>query len=145
MVKCPYSVDGDFSLKKALGVMLECNIRHLPITEGERLVGLVSDRDLKSAMSLPQAEGLTVADIMKTELYVATKTSSLANVVRTMAEQKIGSALVVNERMECLGIFTTTDALEILADLLESEDDSSNILGFKDYVDYWHMPQVENF
>lgn len=138
MVKSPYTAEGEYTLKRALELMKECGIRHLPITENERLVGLVSERDIREALSLPQADQLRVSDVMKTELFVAKRSSPLSYVVRSMQKQKIGSALIVNDHMECVGIFTTIDALGILADLLESEEDTNTVLQLEDYIDFWN-------
>ncbi len=57
-----------------------------------------------------------------------------------MQEQKFGSVLIVNDREECIGIFTVIDALEILADILDDDDNSSTALHLGDYVEYWALP-----
>ena len=140
MVKSPLVADGAFTLKQAHELMKEWNIRHLPITKDDRLIGLVSDRDVREAMALPQGQNLRISDIMKTDVFVARRSDSLRNVVRKMQKQKIGSAVVVDSNQNCVGIFTTIDALEILADMLEDEDDASSVLNFEDYVEMWRAP-----
>jgi CBS domain-containing protein len=45
----PVTVGPDASVEEALEIMLAGNFRHLPVTEGERLVGVVSIRDLSRA------------------------------------------------------------------------------------------------
>lgn len=137
MVKSPFVGDIELTLLEALELMKECNIRHLPVTQNDRLVGLVSERDLREVIALPQSSQLKLGDIMKTDLFIAKKTSLLKDVVRTMEEEKIGSVIVVNDRMECVGIFTTIDALGILAEFLEMEDDTSNVIVIEDYIDLW--------
>ena len=139
MVKSPLVVGGDFTLKQAHDLMKECRIRHLPITESGRLIGLVSDRDVREAMALPQGKDLRISDIMKADVIVARRADSLRAVVCEMQEQKIGSVVVVDANRNCIGIFTTIDALKILADMLEDED-ASSVLNFEDYVETWRVP-----
>lgn len=138
MVKSPYVGDPDLGLKEAFELMKECNIRHLPVTSQDRLAGIVSERDLRAALTLPHAEQLRLSDIMKTDAFVVRRTSPLRDVVRTMQEEKIGSAIIINEDRECIGIFTTIDALGILAEMLDEEEDESRVLFLDDYVEFWN-------
>ncbi len=126
MVKSPYVAEPDNSLFDAQSVMSDCGIRHLPILDEGKLVGLLSERDLRAAMSLPQAAMLTVSDVMKRDVFVAKRTEPLRDLVRTMQERKLGSTVVVNDSEDVVGIFTVTDALGMLADLLEQEEDSED-------------------
>ena len=115
MVKSPYVGESAMKVGEALNLLREYEIRHLPIVEDGELVGVVSERDLREAAALPQADKLTVDDIMKSEVYVVRKATPLRDVINEMIDRKVGSAVVVNSDREVLGIFTTTDALRILA------------------------------
>ncbi|MBX2993670.1 MAG: CBS domain-containing protein [Bdellovibrionaceae bacterium] len=134
MVKSPYIADADMDLNDALDYMRECNIRHLPIVESDKLVGIVSERDLKEALALDKSEDLSLRDIMKSEVYTVSAYDSLKDVVRDMAESKYGSAIVVNRKREVQGIFTTIDALRILADLLDKEQ-LNELVSVEDYIE----------
>ncbi|MCM2281242.1 MAG: CBS domain-containing protein [Bdellovibrionaceae bacterium] len=135
MVKSPYVGDGNWSLKEALAFLMECEFRHLPIVAGGRLVGVVSERDLRAAAALPQASQLTVGDIMKQDVFVATRQTSLRQVLRTMQERKLGSTVIINDERAVIGIFTVTDALRILVDLL-SDDEGDDLL-VDEYFEVW--------
>jgi len=118
-------------------MMRELAIRHLPVLQDERLVGLVSERDLKAAASLPEAEAktLTVGDVMKRDVFVASADMQLSEVASEMAEGKLGSAIIVDAGGNVTGIFTTTDALRILAGLAEEGSIEEYLLDYESYDD----------
>ena len=137
MVKFPYVTAKSCSIKDALLMMKELRIRHLPIADdNKKIVGVVSDRDLREAAALPQAEILTVSDVMKTGVYRVTADVPLKEAVLGMANKRYGCTIVVNRRGEAIGIFTTTDALYLLADLMVGEG-MEDILGFGDEYVPW--------
>ncbi len=128
MIRGPYVAEPGMGLRNGLDLMRELDIRHLPVIEEGKLIGLVSERDLKAASILPEAERLRLEDIMKREVFTVQKDAPLKMVVETMAERKIGSAVVLNARNEVVGIFTTIDALFVLVDLLGDETDEEFLL-----------------
>lgn len=142
MVKSPYVVEPGSTVTEALEMMRELDIRHLPVVEDEELKGLVSDRDLREAAALKVKAPLMVSDVMKTEVYVTEPETDIREVIRTMVEQKIGSTVIVNPNNEILGIFTTTDALEILLDLLDNDDADEYVLD--DFYESWETESAMN-
>lgn len=104
-------------------VMKDHGIRHLPILDGSRLVGIVSERDLKVIAGLKALERvqLTAADIMSTDPVTVDAATPLDEVTFEMAEKKIGSVLV-SDGDEFLGIFTLTDALNALIETVREYD-----------------------
>lgn len=119
MVKYPHMIVPGFSISKAMERMKSLGIRHLPVVNHGKLTGLVSERDLKAALALPQSETLLVSDIMKTDVFVATPDTPLSEVANEMAESRLGSAVIVDRLGMIVGIFTTTDALRLLSGLAE--------------------------
>lgn len=117
MTENPISIQQDAELTEALSLMNQHDIRHLPVLEEGRLVGLVSERDLTLIETLLPAnwESISVAEAMSTEPYAVTADTSVGEVARVMAEQKIGSAVVIDGSGAVRGIFTTVDALHALA------------------------------
>jgi acetoin utilization protein AcuB len=113
MTPFPHSVEAVATVARARAVMDRHRIRHLPVTEGVRLVSIVSDRDIRRAMdpagNLPPPEKLLVRDICPPEAYIVELTEPLDRVLSKMAELHIGSALVVRHG-RLAGIFTVTDA-----------------------------------
>jgi acetoin utilization protein AcuB len=104
------------TLSEAHRLMRVRGIRHLPVVEGGRLVGLVSQRDLYLLETLqgvdPDTE--TIEEAMTREPYAVPPGAPLDEVAAEMAERRIGSAVVV-DRGSVIGLFTTVDALRALA------------------------------
>ena len=111
------------SVAEALTLCRERRIRHIPILEEGRLVGIVSDRDLRDASpALGDAERasalqeIRVGDVMTREVSTADPQDSIENVAQEMYELKIGSLPVVAEE-ELLGIVTSSDVMRALVTL----------------------------
>jgi acetoin utilization protein AcuB len=115
----PHTIGRTQTMAKAHEVMRGHRIRHLPVLEGGRLVGIVSDRDLHLVETLKDVdpEQVLVEDAMTPEPYCVTPETPLRDVVQTMAEHKYGCALVV-ERGLVMGVLTTVDVCRALADRL---------------------------
>lgn len=121
MSAAPHSIAAHESIKHARRIMKEYGIRHLPVTKDDKLVGVVSDRDLRVADAASSSRiELSVEDIVFAQPYTVAPTTSLSRVARAMAEAKVGSAVVVDHG-RILGVFTTIDALYALADSLDGK------------------------
>lgn len=121
MTPFPWWVDIDEPVLGAREMMRQHKVRHLPVKEHGRLVSVVTDRDLKFALDpelgLPPRESLRVRDVCVYTTYIVDIETRLEIVLDTMAERKIGSALVTRDG-NLVGIFTSTDACRTLAKLL---------------------------
>ncbi len=120
MTRQPWTIRKDASMSQAHQIMREHQIRHLPVLEGGKLVGLVSERDLHLIETLPNSDPdeVTVEEAMSVDLYVVGVDDPVDDIVEKMADQKYGSAIVLNRRAGIEGIFTTIDALQAFADVL---------------------------
>jgi acetoin utilization protein AcuB len=116
MTSSPYSIGRDQPLAAAHALMRANHIRHLPVLHGGKLVGIVSSRDLHLVETLPDTdpETLRVEEAMSPEVFTVGPDASLGEVAATMAERKLGSAVVVQDT-KVVGIFTAVDALRSLA------------------------------
>lgn len=96
----------------AWAMMQQHRIRHLPVVENGRVVGLISDRDLQILRALHgvDPDDIMVSELMQGDPYVVSPDEPLRRVAHEMATRRIGSAVVVDGG-EVVGIFTTTDAL----------------------------------
>jgi acetoin utilization protein AcuB len=114
------------SVAEALTLCRERRIRHIPIIEEGRLVGIVSDRDLRDAspaLGDPERastlQEIRVGDVMTREVSTADPQDSIENAAQEMYELKIGSLPVVAEEdeEELLGIVTSSDVMRALVTL----------------------------
>lgn len=121
MTPFPYSVDIDAPVEEAKRFMREHKIRHLPVTEGGTLKGLVSDRDIKLMLgpdfAYPDKNELKVRDVMVDDCYIVDLGAPLVEVLRHMADHRLGSA-IVTRKGKLAGVFTSTDACRAFADYL---------------------------
>lgn len=112
-------IDRSASIGEARDAMRQFDVRHLPVLDGETLVGMVSERDLGTRETAPSEK--TVADVMQPGAYAAAPTTPLSTIVRHMHDQRYGSTVVVDGG-RVVGIFTSIDALGLLLEHLERED-----------------------
>lgn len=119
MTKTPHLIGAEQSLRTAHELMQKHGIRHLPVLHGGKLIGLVSQRDLHLVESLRDVdpESVRVEEAMTQDVYAVEPKTALKEVVIEMAQRKLGSAVVV-QGSTVVGVFTTVDALECLAELL---------------------------
>lgn len=122
MTPSPQAIGQEQPIQTGVQMMREHRIRHLPVQHGGRLVGVVSDRDLKLAASFKGATELTIEEVMTPDPYVVSEGDELELVAREMAEHKYGCAIVTAgsgpSPSHLKGIFTATDGLKALSDLL---------------------------
>jgi acetoin utilization protein AcuB len=117
MTKSPVTIGRSASLAKAHQLMREHDIRHLPVMQAGRIVGIVSQGDLRLLETLAD-HALAAVDVdvaMTANPYVVTTTTPIDHVVDTMAKFKYGSSIVVDAEGAVVGIFTAIDAMRLLA------------------------------
>ena len=119
MTTNPHTVGFDQPMTFAHRLMREHRIRHLPVLREGRVIGLVSDRDLHLIETLRDVDPreVRVEEAMTQEPYVVPPDAPLDEVVKTMGQNKYGSAVVVQHN-QVVGIFTTVDACSAFAELL---------------------------
>lgn len=120
MTSHPQTIDHAATLGDAHRVMRAHNIRHLPVIDGDRLVGMVTQRDLYLLETIADVdiEDVTVEEAMSAHPFIVTGDTALDEVVEIMASRKYGSVVVMG-REGVEGIFTSTDACRVLAGLLQ--------------------------
>jgi len=120
MTPSPHTVGRNQPLSVAHRIMRDRRIRHLPVLDAGKLVGIVSDRDLHLIETLKDVdpEKVLVDEAMSPEPFVVPRGSMLSDVIEQLVEQKIGSAIVVDDGDRVVGVFTVIDALRLLGELL---------------------------
>ncbi len=119
MTALPQTIGMDLPLKVAKEFMQKHQVRHLPVLDGGKLVGILSDRDIKFAGNFDGAEAMIVADVMTPDPYSVTPDQPLDAVVTKMAEHRYGCAVVEQTNGKVVGIFTANDGLRVLTELLQ--------------------------
>lgn len=123
MTPYPYAIEIDDHATSARSMMAQFKIHHLPVTEGGKLVGVVSEWGIRRAGELGKdlsVGGTTlVRDVYTTDVLRAAPDDSLATVLEQMAAMHVQTVLVVRDE-SLLGIFTFTDACRCYAELLRS-------------------------
>lgn len=111
------AISPDVTLQDAYRTMQEKGIRHLPVVEGERLAGVITDRDLRLATSAlapsPFPPSARVSDVMSKAPMTADACDPVEESARTMREKKIGCLPVVEDG-RLIGIITGLDLLDAL-------------------------------
>ena len=105
------------SVRRAYEIMRDRRIRHLPVIENDRLVGILSDRDLRPILLSPGLTGASVAELMSEALTTIAPDASVEDAASLLVVRKIGCLPVV-EGDRLVGIVTETDLLAVLVELL---------------------------
>jgi acetoin utilization protein AcuB len=118
---------------EALALCRERRIRHLPVLEEGRLVGIVSDRDLRSAAPAfgdPERasalEKIRISDVMARDVVSAHPDDPIEEAANRMRERKIGCLPVVKYG-EMVGIVTSSDVMEALIYLVGAHEPGSRL------------------
>lgn len=119
------------SVRTAWGLLREHHIRHLPVVEGRKLVGIVTDRDIRlvypSAITAGQGkqdphdalEKVSVQEIMTRQVVTVTSETPIADAARLLLERHIGGLPVVKGE-HLVGIITKDDILTAFVEILEA-------------------------
>jgi len=121
MSSLPRTIGLDQSLKKAMDIMQEHQIRHLPVLDGKKLVGVLTERDIAVARNFQGSAELRVEGVMMPMTYSVKPETPLEEVASHMAEHRYGSVVVQNHAGEVVGIFTAVDALRALSEIIRGE------------------------
>jgi acetoin utilization protein AcuB len=130
MTKDPLTVIPTESIGQADDLMNTNRIRQLPVVEGKNLVGIVTDRDVRSFLSgslldSPEARERALAsqvrEIMTTEPITVSPDDDLPDAVELMIDEKIGGIPVVDDAEGLVGIVTYVDILRCFLNRLQEE------------------------
>lgn len=117
----PHTIGADLPISKAGAMMREFRIRHLPVLDGGKLVGIISDRDIKFIESFKDVnpEKTKISEACTEEIYMVSPKAPLTEVCAEMSLHKYGSVLVIDNH-KLVGIFTWVDALRAFNELLQT-------------------------
>jgi CBS domain-containing protein len=122
------TIPHDASMLDAERMLKDAHIRHLPVTNGRDIVGIISDRDIQRARTVIRTEDQNqtiiqgykkVSDYMAYPVKRMRNSDPLEQLTREMIRQKISSFIIEDENSNAIGIITTEDLLLVLLDKLE--------------------------
>jgi acetoin utilization protein AcuB len=113
MTKAVKTVPFTVSAQDALEAMRANRIRHLVVTDGGRVVGILSDRDLGGRRGAAARQSQTVAELMTAPVVTTEPTTTIRAAANLMRGRSIGS-LVVVESGRTKGIVTVADLLTLV-------------------------------
>lgn len=130
MTTNPLTVSPSETIGQADELMAENRIRQLPVVEAGALIGIITDRDLRSFLSASllstpeereRALRTKVNDVMTTQPLTLAPDDELQDAVELLLEQKIGGVPVVDESEGLIGIVTYVDVLRCFLNRLQEE------------------------
>ncbi len=111
MTPSPITVTPDTPVAHALKRMKDGRFRRLPVMSGEKLVGIVTDRELRDA------DKPDVGDVMHREPLTIQETDRLETAALMMRTNKVGALPVVREKA-LVGIITESDIFDTFLDMM---------------------------
>ena len=134
MATQPSTIGPNHSIGTALAKMRRGKFRRLPVVQKGKLIGIITDRDLRLAMNSPYVlregwydsylmEHIEVRSCMTSNPITACANDDLIDGVKLMEEKKIGGIPIVDDD-KLVGIITETDLLNCLIELLQTEAES---------------------
>jgi len=130
MSKDPLTVRRSETVGQADELMSENKIRQIPVVEAKELVGIITDRDIRSFLSAsllesPEAREKAfhthVSEIMTTEPFTLSPDDDLQEAVELLIDEKIGGIPVVDEAEGLVGIVTYVDVLRCFLNRLQED------------------------
>ncbi len=129
MTRNPITIEAETPFMEARLILRERHIRHLPVVDGGRLVGVVTDRDLKEAApsgatTLDVYEmnylllKMKVRDLIKRDPITVHPGTAVEDAARLMHDHRIGCLPVVDDAGTLVGLLTETDLLRAMVEIL---------------------------
>jgi CBS domain-containing protein len=109
------------SIQKAAQCMCDMDVGALPVAENDRLVGMVTDRDITvRAVALGKSVNTPVREVMSTDVRYCFEDEMVSDVADNMADQQVRRLPVLNRSKRLVGILT-------IGDLAVSEEGSPQL------------------
>jgi acetoin utilization protein AcuB len=121
----PQTIAPTATAAEALAMMRQKNIRHLPVVDGDRVLGMVTDKDIGGSVGPALIGQLTMQEIMTAPLAISTS-ASIHNAAKMLFEKK-ATGLLVTENNRLVGIITLADMLKVLVEFLGILENSIRI------------------
>lgn len=127
MTKKVFTVSPDSSISDAVKLTKEKGIKHLPVVKGDKIKGLLSDRDIKEYVPSKatifdvyelhcQLAKTKVRSVMKTSIFTTSPDTPIEEAALIMLDKNIG-CLLVTDRNKLVGIISDRDLFRVLVDI----------------------------
>jgi acetoin utilization protein AcuB len=137
MQKNPITITKDERMTTARKILKEKHIRHLPVVDGKKLIGLVTNMDIRKAEASPATsleirelhyllDKITVAEIMTRNVITIAPDISIEEATTLLHDNSIGCLPVVEDG-NLVGILTENDVMKILIDVMGMNEKGSRI------------------
>lgn len=124
MKRNPATVRPFFPLLEAVGIMVDRDVRHVPVTDDDgKVIGIISDSDVRTAIGDPiealqreweEVEELQVSTVMTTDVVTVRDDASLLDAARAFIDHRIGAIPVLDAAGRIVGILSYVDVLRAL-------------------------------
>lgn len=122
MTKDPVTCSPDEDVRVVFGRLTDLKIRQAPVLEGGKLIGIVTDRDLRMAvMETVSGQALTVRSVMTPKPVTVGEDAPLREAAALLGKNKFNALPVLSAAGELAGVLTTTDVLVGLVRALDAE------------------------
>lgn len=139
MTKNPYTIQVNASINALMALMREKNLKKVPVLDGDKLVGIVTDRDVErvspstaTTLSIFEINYLlsksTVRDAMTKNVLTASPEDHIEDAAVLMRDQHVSALLVVDENKKLIGIVTESDLFDALIDMLGARFKGTRII-----------------
>ena len=129
MTENPVTATELMSVAEALGLLYELDVRHLPVVRGGELVGIISDRDLRSFSEAAEDDAIeavegartsTVGNFMNTSPVKVDPETTIREVLELLLLHRVGAIPVADlDTGDLVGIVSYVDLLRVLQETLE--------------------------
>lgn len=120
------TLEEDDALIQVDDLLKRHHIRHVPVVQGRRLVGMVSHRDLIRALARQPAgkaaQPLGVRDVMTRDVETVAPDASARQAIEKLLDRRFGCLPVVDGQGELVGLVTESDFLRLALELLKERD-----------------------
>jgi acetoin utilization protein AcuB len=139
MTPQPLAIGPTTPVLDALKLLKERGFRRLPVTENDKVVGIVTDKDLKDAMPSKATtlsvwelnyllSKLTVSEVMARPVLTAKLEDTLEDAALKMQHHKVAGLPVVDKKQNLVGILTITDVLDALIQVLGLKEGGTRLM-----------------
>ena len=120
------SIGPETEFHRAFDLMRSRRIHHLPVVDGDRVIGLVAERDLLLAAANFGSAEVPVGEIMRGPPVCVSESAQLKDAARLLVTHHIGSLPVLGAGNTLVGIITETDIFKITAGMLAARPEKKN-------------------